>query len=79
MSMRIRASFLTVAMVAVLAVSASRRICATELSRSATAFCQYFHALREEPLNPVERFVFSLVLANTEAPHDNGKPARRGA
>jgi len=77
--MRIRASFLTVIMVSVLAVSESHRFCATTLGRSAYEFYQYFHALREESLNPVERFVFSLVLANTKAQPDNCKTAKRGA
>jgi hypothetical protein len=37
------------------------------LVSSAQSFQQYFRDL--ESLNPVERFVFSLVLANRKTPH----------
>ena len=56
-----------------LAASESRHFCVTAIGRSAHAFCQYFQALQQEPLNPVERVVFSLVLANTKA-HRESKP-----
>jgi hypothetical protein len=48
-------------------VSESRHVCVTAMGRSAHAFSQYFQALQREPLNPLERVVFSLVLthANT--------------
>lgn len=40
------------------------------ITASAQNFGQYFHALQGagSSLNPVERFVFSLALANTNAP-----------
>jgi hypothetical protein len=65
--MRMRAIFFTVLMTTGLAASQSRHFCATAVVRSAHAFTQYFHALRQEPLNPVERVVFSLVLTNAKA------------
>jgi len=71
--MRTRAIFLTVLMATGLAVSESRHFCVRAIGRSAQAFNQYFQALRQEPLNPVERVVFSLVLANTKA-HRESKP-----
>jgi len=68
--MRTRAIFLTVLLATGLAFSQSRHFCAAALGRSAQAFCQYFQVLRQEPLNPVERVVFSFVLANAKArPH----------
>jgi hypothetical protein len=72
--MRTRAIFITVLMVTGLAASESRHFCATAFGRSAHAFGQYFQALRLEPLNPVERVVFSLVLANSKAQQDCKPP-----
>lgn len=37
------------------------------MGRSAHAFYGYFQALQQEPLNPVERVVFSFVLAKNKA------------
>jgi hypothetical protein len=71
--MRMRAIFITVLMVAGLGASESRHICATAIGRSAHAFGQYFQALRQERLNPVERIVLSLVLTNTRA-QENCRP-----
>jgi hypothetical protein len=68
--MRTRAIFITAFLAAGLAMSESRHFCAVALARSASAFCQYFQALRQEPLNPVERVVFSLVLAKAKAQQD---------
>ncbi len=68
------APILAVLMFTGLAATQSRRFCAVALARSACAFSQYFHALREEPLNPVERVVFSLVLANAKAQQDVKPP-----
>jgi len=67
MGMRTRAILITALMVTGLAASQSRQFCATAVGRSAHAFSRYFQALRQEPLNPVERVVFSLALANAEA------------
>jgi hypothetical protein len=72
--MRTRAIFLTVLIATGLAVSESRHVCARAIERSALAFGQYFQALRQEPLNPVERVVFSLVLANAKAHRDSKPP-----
>jgi hypothetical protein len=72
--MRTRAIFITVLMATGLAASQSRHFCARAIGRSANAFCQYFQELRQEPLNPVERVVFSLVLANEKAQHDCKPP-----
>lgn len=58
---------MTALMATGLVASQSRHFCAAALGRSTHAFYQYFHALRQEPLNPVERVVISLVLANTRA------------
>jgi len=71
--MRMRAIFITVLMATGLAASQSRHFCVVAMGRSAHAFCQYFQALRQEPMNPVERVVFSLVLANAKA-QQNCKP-----
>jgi hypothetical protein len=65
--MRMRAIFLTVLMASGLAASQSRHFCAMAIGRSANAFYQYFQALRQESLNPMERVVFSLALANAKA------------
>jgi len=62
------------AMATVLAASQSRHFCATAVGRSAHAFSQYFQALQREPLNPVERVVFSLVLTNAKAHKDCPPP-----
>jgi hypothetical protein len=71
--MRMRTILLTVLMATGFGVWESRNVCVKAIGRSAQAFNQYFQALRQEPLNPVERVVFSLVLANTKA-HRNSKP-----
>jgi hypothetical protein len=44
------------------------------VANSARSFSRYFHDLQgaDSTLNPVERFVFSLMLANTKQP-----PAQR--
>ncbi len=77
--MRIRAVFLTVLMVSVMAVSQSRRLCTTPLGQSTHKFLRYFCALREESLNPVERFVYSLMLAHTKPQQETAAATRRGA
>lgn len=56
-----------------LAASQSRHFCARTIGRSAHAFSQYFQALQQERLNPVERVVFSLMLINAK-PKQNCKP-----
>jgi hypothetical protein len=71
--MRTRAIFIAVLVVTGLAASQGRAFRATAIGRSANAFCRYFQALRQEPLNPVERVVFSLVLANATI-HENCTP-----
>jgi len=71
--MRTRTILLAVLMATGLATWESRNVCVREIGRSAQDFCQYFHALRQEPLIPVERFVFSIVLANTKS-HRVSKP-----
>jgi hypothetical protein len=71
--MRMRAIFLTVLMATGLAASQSHYFCARAIGRSAHAFSQYFQELRQERLNPVERVVLSLVLANAKA-HQDCKP-----
>ena len=50
------------------------------LASSAQKFQQYFRELDREGtgLNPVERFVFSLVLANSKAPQTEGEGAAHG-
>jgi hypothetical protein len=63
-----------VTMIAGLAASQSRHFCATAMGRSAHAFSGYFQALRQEPLNPVERVVFSLVLTKAKAQQDCKPP-----
>lgn len=72
--MRMRAIVLTVLMATGLAASQSHHFCARAIGRSAHVFSQYFQALRQERLNPVERVVLSLVLANAKA-HQDCKPA----
>jgi hypothetical protein len=66
MRMRMSLAALTV-LVSMFTVSASRHFCASAVGSSAHAFSQYFQALRQEPLNPVERVVFSLVLTQAKA------------
>ncbi|MGA2738402.1 MAG: hypothetical protein ABSG65_13255 [Bryobacteraceae bacterium] len=72
--MRTRAFFITVLMATGLVASQSRHFCAAAMGRSAHAFYQYFVALRQEPLNPVERVMLSLVLANSKAQQDCQTP-----
>jgi len=67
--MRMSLAALTI-LVSLFGVSASRNLCATAAGRSAHAFGQYFQALRQEPLNPVERVFFSLVLTRAKAQHE---------
>jgi hypothetical protein len=57
------------------------------IASSARSFQQYFRDLKQagSSLSPIERFVFSLVLANSKTPqagqattqHANSAPARR--
>jgi hypothetical protein len=72
--MRTRAIFVAVLMATALAVSQSRHFCATAMGRSTHAFYQYFQALKEESLNPVERVVFSLALAHAKVQRDSKSP-----
>jgi hypothetical protein len=65
--MRMRAILITVLMVTGFGASESRHFCATAIGHSARSFSQYFQALRQERLNPVERAVLSLVLVNAKA------------
>ena len=65
--MRMRTIVITGLMATGLAASQSRHVCAKAVERSAQAFCRYFQALQREPLNPVERVMFSLALANAQA------------
>ena len=76
--MRMRTALIPMVMVMMLA-SSHIHFCRHAVSRSAQMFRQYFSALGEESLNPVERVVFSLVLANAKAQPENPKPARHGA
>jgi hypothetical protein len=71
--MRMRAILIAVLMATGLAASQSQHFCARAIGRSAHTFCQYFQALRQERLNPVERVVFSLVLTNAKT-HQECKP-----
>jgi hypothetical protein len=71
--MRTRAILFTVLISTGLAASESRHFCAAAVGRSAHAFSEYFQALRQEKLNPVERVVFSLVLTNAKA-HQECRP-----
>ena len=73
--MRTRAIWITVLMATGLAFQ-NLHFCATAVGRSAHAFCQYFQALRAEPLNPVERVMFSLALAHAKVQQD-AKPQIR--
>ena len=59
--MKMRLSLLAALMISVLAASEGRHVCVTTVERSAHVFTQYFQALRAEPLNPVERVVFSFA------------------
>jgi len=58
---------MTVLLATGLAASQGRHFCATAMAHSAHAFAQYFQALQQEPLNPVERVVLSLALINAKA------------
>lgn len=59
-----------VLMVSGLAAAHNHHFCASALGRSAHAFHGYFQALQQEPLNPVERVVISLVLTRAKALQD---------
>ncbi|MGD0362047.1 MAG: hypothetical protein ABSC93_14325 [Bryobacteraceae bacterium] len=72
--MRTPAIFMTALMATGLVTAQSHRVCAAAIGRSAHVFGQYFHALQQEPLNPVERLVFSLVLAHDRAQRDCKTP-----
>jgi hypothetical protein len=56
------AVLMTALMATVFVAHPSRQLRGTALGRSADVFYRYFQALRQEPLNPVERVAFSLVL-----------------
>lgn len=70
--MRIRKSLVVVAAAGILATAGDCTSCYTRLARSAQNFHRYFQALKSSEIcmNPVERFVFSLILANTKPPAD---------
>ena len=75
--MRTRVILMAAALISGLG-AAHQHPCARSLGRSAQAFCGYFHELEREPLNPVERVVFSYVLANAKAHQQcQGGPAVR--
>ncbi len=76
--MRMRLSLMTALMVSGLAATQGHHFCAVAVERSAHAFTHYFEALRQEPLNPVERVVFSLVLARTKVQQECAVAARHG-
>jgi len=65
--MRMRFSLVALLTVSTLAAFESRHFCVSALERSAHSFSEYFYALRHEPLNPIERVFFSLVLTRTKA------------
>lgn len=68
MGMRMRLSLAAATMmITMFGVTGSRHVCVAAMGRSAHAFGQYFQALRQESLNPVERVVFSLVLTRAKA------------
>ena len=65
--MRIRTSLIAVAAAGILALAGDCSRCYLRLERSAETFQSCFQALKtsEVSVSPVERFVFSLILANT--------------
>lgn len=65
---------MTIMLATGLAYSQSSHFCTAAIGRSTDAFCQYFQALRTEPMNPVERVVFSLALAHAKAHQDCRPP-----
>ena len=65
--MRMRFSLVALLTVSTLAAVESRHFCVSAVERSAHSFSQYFYALQREPLNPIERVFFSLVLTRTKA------------
>jgi hypothetical protein len=69
--MWMRTSLMTM-LTAVVLLTAGR--CYPRLERSTAIFEGYFRALKssEVSINPVERFVFSLILANTKT-HEREK------
>jgi len=71
-----QAKLMTVLLVTGLTLSQTQHICVSALERSARAFATYFHALQQEPLNPVEQVVFSLVLAKAKVRQDMKPPTR---
>jgi hypothetical protein len=66
--MRKRILILALALFAVARTANDCARCVVSLGNSNSEFQQYFRALRSPSagLNPLERFVFSLVLANTK-------------
>jgi hypothetical protein len=57
-----------------LAASQAHHVCVVALEHSAHSFCQYFQALQQERLNPVERVVFSLALTKAQAQRECKRP-----
>ena len=59
---------MAVAAAGILALAGDCSRCYVRLERSAETFHNYFQALKasEVSVSPVERFVFSLILANTK-------------
>lgn len=70
---------MTAVLAAGLAVSQNRHFCVVAIGRSTHAFYQYFQALSAEPLNPMERLMFSLALTRAkvhrESRQTDTKPA----
>jgi hypothetical protein len=76
--MRMRSSLLAVMMVSGLAAGQARHLCVTAVGRSAHAFYEYFQVLQQEPMNPVERVVFSFALAKVKVQQSCTRPPMHG-
>lgn len=78
-----RACIIVVVTLGLTAVAVSSAPAYCRVASSAQSFQRYFRDLNQagNSLSPIERFVFSLVLANTKpanADHPTAAPARRG-
>ncbi|HZT33148.1 MAG TPA: hypothetical protein VFA33_24890 [Bryobacteraceae bacterium] len=77
--MRVREWILAVAVLALAGGIGDCRKCYLAVGESARSFQGYFQALKAASLNPMERFVFSLALANTKThPPAVISPQKRG-
>jgi len=77
--MWLRTSVLTVIILASIGNAGDCRKCVGQAAASARSFRDYFSGLRAAEINPIERLVFSFMLANASQENNQGDAAKAGA